>query len=220
MYPGNPCSKWGLSICEKRLVNSISLFVKLSLAIQKIHIKLSSAKQNVVAMDEVWRGLTCRKLAWILPVEADPPIGEHPPQSRQYASIATTVSRNLKWTAIGSPTFMPRLPQLGPNWASIESQSLSSRWRTPPGFGEGWSHGNHRQGISAQRGGADYLNFTMNLSQGAVLWVTSMCSQRGKRPTAKHTGNQPLPAPHNTLPSLSGKPLFLKGACEGYIIFT
>ena len=46
---------------------------------------------------------------------------------------------------------------------SIESQSLSSRWRTPPGFGEGWSHGNHRQGISAQRGGADYLNFTMNL---------------------------------------------------------
>ena len=114
-------------------------------------------------MDEVWRGSTCRKLAWILPVVADPPIGEHPPQSRQYASIAATVSQNLNWTSIGSPTFMPRLPQLSPNWTSIESKSLSSRWRTPPGFGEGWSHGNHLQGISAQRGEIDYLNFTMNL---------------------------------------------------------
>ena len=65
---------------------------------------------------------------------------------------------NLNWLV-----FMPRLPQLGLNWTSIESQSLSSRWRTPPGFGEGWSHGNHRQGISAQRGEIDYLNFTMNL---------------------------------------------------------
>ena len=168
MYTGNTCSKWGFKkymwkkTCELEFT-WLFLFVKQYLAIHKIHIQLSSVKQKVVAMDEVWRGSTCRKLAWILPVVADPPIGEHPPQSRQYASIAATVSQNLNRTSIGSPTFMPGLPQLGPNWASIASQSLSSRWRTPPGFGEGWSHGNHRQGISAQRGGADYLNFTMNL---------------------------------------------------------
>ena len=134
------------------------LFVKQSLAVHKIHIQLSSVKQKGVAMDEVWRWLTCRKLAWILPVEVDPPIGEHPPQSRQYASIVLIVSKsqsNLNWFSnfYASTT----------NWTSIESQSLSSRWRTPPGFGEGWSHGNHRQGISAQRGEIDYLNFTMNL---------------------------------------------------------
>ena len=99
------------------------LFVKQSLAIHKIHIQLSSVKQKVVAMDEVWRGSTCRKLAWILPVVADPPIGEHPPQSRQYASIAATVSQNLNRTSIGWFLCLDYL-----NWVPIELQLSLNLW--------------------------------------------------------------------------------------------
>ena len=193
------------------------LFVKQSLAIHKIHIQLSSVKQKVVAMDEVWRGLTCRKLAWILPVVADPPIGEHPPQSRQYASIVSKSQSNLNWFSNFYASTTSTGSQLNFNWVSIFELKMEAPtwfwggvepWKPPP------------RHISSKRWGRlsehHYESNAKVRSSGSQVCAANMGNDLQQN--IQETNH----CQHHAIlyQVCQVKPLFLKGACERYMIFT
>ena len=172
-------------------------------------------QQKIMVMDEVWRGLTCRKLAWILPVEADPPIGEHPPQSRQYASIAATVSQNLNWFSNFYASITSTGSQLNFNWVSNFELKMEDPtwfwggvepWKPPP------------RHISSKRWGRlSELHYESNAkvrSSGSQVCAANVGNdlQQNIQETNHYQ--------HHTIlyQVCQVKPLFLKEASEGYII--